>query len=138
MAIWRSHVQIVIRMPDPISRAMADLARKEQEINRLQNEAEKLRVFIEMYHSYADSPASNGSDHSAPRSKKHLIADATIAVIKSHSAPVALGSLYKEIEASGIEVGTSTPKQYLSTTLNRDRRFRSIKGEGWVLADKEN
>ncbi len=126
---------MVIPMSDPIPRAMADLAHKEQEISRLQNEAEKLRVFIEMYRSYADAPASNGSDDGSPRSKKDMIGDAAIGVIKRHKTPVPLGVLYTEIEADGVEVGTSAPKQYLSTTLNRDSRFRSIKGEGWVLAD---
>ena len=122
-------------MSDPVSRVMADLARKEQEISRLQNEAEKLRVFIETYRSYADTPVSNGGDDGTPRSKKDIIGDAAIGVIKLHKAPVPLGVLYTEIEAGGVEVGTSAPKQYLSTTLNRDSRFRSIKGEGWVLAD---
>jgi hypothetical protein len=126
---------MVIPMSDPIARAMADLSHKEQEISRLQTEAEKLRVFIEMYRSYADVPASNGSKHGAPRSKKDMIGDAAIEVIKRHKAPVPFGSLYKEIEASGVEVGTAKPKQYLSTTLNRDSRFKSIKGEGWGLAD---
>jgi hypothetical protein len=126
---------MVIPMSDPISRAMADLAHKEQEISRLQTEAEKLRVFIEMYRSYADVPARNGSEHGTPRSKKDMSGDAAIEVIKRHKVPVPFGSLYKEIEASGVEVGTAKPKQYLSTTLNRDSRFRSIKGEGWVLAD---
>lgn len=122
-------------MSDPISRAMADLTHKEQEISRLQTEMEKLRVFIEMYRSYADAPASNGSDHGTPRSKKDIIGDAAIGVIKRHKSPVPLGILYTEIEAGGVEVGTSNPKQYLSTTLNRDGRFRSIRGEGWALAD---
>jgi hypothetical protein len=126
---------MVIPMSDPISRATSDLAHKEQEISRLQNEAEKLRVFIEMYRSYADEPESNGSSHAAPRSKKDTIAAAAITIIKRNTAPVPLGSLFKEIQASGVEVGTSEPKQYLSTTLNRDSRFKSIKGEGWVLAD---
>jgi hypothetical protein len=122
-------------MSDPLARAMADLAQKEQDIARLQAEAEKLRVFIEMFRSYADKPAKNGSDHSARRSKKDTIADAAVAIIRRHGAPVPLSTLYTEIEASGIEVGTSEPKQYLSTTLNRDNRFRSIRGEGWVLTD---
>jgi hypothetical protein len=126
---------MVVPMTDPLSRAMADLATKEQDISRLQNEAEKLRVFIEMYRSYAETSIPNGSDNSVPRSKKDLIADASIVVIKRHGAPVPLSVLCTEIETSGVEIGTSDPKQYLSTTLNRDSRFRSIRGEGWVLTD---
>jgi hypothetical protein len=122
-------------MSDLLARAKNDLAQKEQEISRLQAEVERLRVFIEMLHTYADEPAPNGSVPSPPRSKKDLIADAAIAVIRSHSEPVPLNVLYTEIEASGITIGTEKPKQYLSTTLNRDERFKSIRGDGWVLAD---
>ena len=125
----------MVPMSDPISRAQADLADKEQEISRLQNEADKLRVFIEMYRSYADAPASNGIADGTPRSKKDMIGDAAIEIIKRRKAPVPFGDLYKAIEASGLEIGTAKPKQYLSTTLNRDSRFKSIKGEGWSLAD---
>jgi len=121
---------------DPIARAQADLAQKEQEIARLQSEADKLRVFIEMYRSYADTtkPAVV-IDHINNKPKKDMIADAAISIIKRHRKPVPLGVLYTEIEASGVDVGTTDPKQYLSTTLNRDDRFRSIRGEGWALAD---
>jgi len=47
-----------------------------------------------------------------------MIADAAISIIKRHRKPVPLGVLYTEIEASGVDVGTTDPKQYLSTTLN--------------------
>lgn len=122
-------------MSDPISRAQADLAQKEQEIARLQGEADKLRVFIEMYRSYADTTKPVVVIDHINKSKKNIIADAAISIIKRHRKPVPLGVLYTEIEASGVDVGTSDPRQYLSTTLNRDERFVSIKGEGWALAD---
>jgi hypothetical protein len=122
-------------MSDPLSRAMADLASKENDIARLQAEAEKLRVFIEMYQSYAGKPLSNGDDRSEIRSKKDKITDVAITIIRDRGVPVPTRILQTEIEAKGVEIGTSDPKQYLSTIFNRDIRFRSIRGEGWVLAD---
>lgn len=122
-------------MSDPLLRAMSDLANKEKDIARLQAEAEKLRVFIEMYQSYADASSSNGHDHSEIRSKKDKITDTAITIIRDRGAPVPTRVLQTEIEAKGVEIGTSDPKQYLSTIFNRDARFRSIRGEGWVLAD---
>jgi hypothetical protein len=113
---------------DPLARAKADLVSKERELKDLQTEIDRLRSFIDMYNDYA----SNGVDK---RSKKDIIADAAIAAIKENG-PMHLSALFEAIEESGVEIGTQNPKQYLSTTLNRDDRFVSIEGEGWSVSSR--
>lgn len=47
---------------------------------------------------------------------------------------MSLSDLFDAIEASGVEIGIQNPKQYLSTTLNRDDRLKYVEGKGWSLS----
>jgi hypothetical protein len=113
-------------MNGPLSRAMHDLEEKEAAMKELQAEIGRLRLFIMMYRDYA-------VDAEDKRSKKDILGDAAVALIKEHGA-MTLAALYEGIEGQGIEVGTLNPKQYLSTTFNRDNRLKFIEGKGWTLA----
>lgn len=67
------------------------------------------------------------------RSKKDQIGDAAVVAIKENG-PMSLSDLFDAIEASGVEIGIQNPKQYLSTTLNRDDRLKYVEGKGWSLS----
>ncbi|WP_159730128.1 hypothetical protein [Methylosinus sp. Ce-a6] len=116
-------------MSDPLSRAMADLSTKEAAMKELQAEIDRLRSFVAMYRSYDD----HAEEAEGKRSKKDIMGDAAIALIKENG-PMSLSALYAAIEGQGIEIGTKNPKQYLSTTFNRDRRLKFVDGKGWMLA----
>lgn len=95
----------------------------------LEAEIARLKSFIAMYRGYA-------AHIDAKRSKKDIIGDAAEELIREAGTPIPLSELYEAIERRGIEIGTSNPKQYLSTTLNRDDRFISLEGKGWSLTHK--
>jgi hypothetical protein len=107
----------------------AEAIRIQERLDAIRKENAKLETFVEVYRTLA-KPESSDDGHA---SKKAMITEAASSIIKKHGAPVPLKELYAAIEESGVEIGTQNPKQYLSTTLNRDDRFESIPGAGWGL-----
>lgn len=72
------------------------------------------------------------------RTKKDVIAEAAEALIRERAYPVPLSEIFEVLQSKGIEIGTTNPKQNLSSTLNRDGRFQSITGKGWVMKPKHD
>jgi hypothetical protein len=121
-------------MSTPLERAKRDLAQKEETIQALKAEADRIRGFIEMYPHYAEGGAVTGLNGGGPRSKKEIVTATAEKIIRERHSPVSLGDLHDTIRARGVMIGTQNPRQALSQILNRDPRFKST-DKGWTMVN---
>jgi hypothetical protein len=124
-------------MSSPVDRAKLDLERINSDIRKLEIERSKVTAFIEMYDHYstpARQPEVPTAHATSPLFKKDIIAITVENFLKDRGRPAELDTVFEAVKAAGINLSTSTqPKQYVSSVLHKDARFRTVGRQGWWL-----
>jgi hypothetical protein len=126
------------RATEDLEKVEATIARLEDQLRRAQEDATKIRHFIEVARRYSGEELAPSATRPRHRvgSKTKLFGDLSVEAIRERGLAMTTVELLHLIEGRGEVVGGQNKINTLSGILSRDGRLRSIRGLGWRLADE--